>query len=354
MAGQHSPTAAVKQRLVTLVKPLLPGLMLSCTIAAAATFLSEHYTTPVMMLALLIGMAFNFLADDAKCESGINFATKDLLRIGIILLGARITLVDISSLGAATFLIILSLVILTISSGFLFARIFKKSWQFGLLTGGAVAICGASAALAIAAIQPDNDKPGNDDKECNTLFTVIAVTTFSTIAMVLYPILFTTLDLSPRETGFLIGATIHDVAQVIGAGYTISIETGDTATIVKLLRVALLPVVLIVLLLSIPKPDQSTNAALSKQSKKPKMPFFVVGFLLVVAANSFGLLPQILLNIMIETSRWFLVIAISALGIKTSMQKMLQLGYGHIGVVLCETVTLLALAVIAVKLFQPV
>lgn len=354
MSDQSSLPTPLRQKLLNHIKPYLPGLMLSATIAAAATFLSEHYTTPVMMLALLIGMAFNFLSDDTKCQKGINFASTDLLRIGIILLGARITLVDISSLGVTTFFIILSLVILTISSGFLFAKIFRKEWQFGLLTGGAVAICGASAALAIAALLPKNSTAENDEKECNTLFTVIAVTTFSTIAMVLYPILFTMLDLTPRETGFLIGATIHDVAQVIGAGYTISLETGDTATIVKLLRVALLPVVLIVLLLTSTVSEKRQKELSASPETKPKLPFFVVGFLLVVLINSFGLLPQTLLNIMIESSRWFLVIAISALGIKTSMQKMLQLGYGHIGVVLCETITLLLIAILVVKLLQPV
>ena len=320
------------------LRPLLPGLLLAGTIAAAASFLSEHYATPVMLLALLIGMAFNFLAEDEKCQKGIEFAAKDLLRFGIILLGARITLGDISSLGITTFFTVIGLIGLTIGSGFLFAKLFNRGWRFAILTGGSVAICGASAALAMAALIPANDKT-----ERNTLFTVIAVTTLSTAAMVLYPILFSMFDLTPREMGFLIGATIHDVAQVVGAGYLISIETGDTATIVKLLRVAMLPVVLVVLLMTLPQTKEGAG--------RPQLPFFVVGFLLVVAANSFGFIPQPVIAVLIEMSRWCLIVAISALGVKTSMQKMLQLGFGHVAVVFAETVFLLLLAIFAVKTF---
>jgi len=323
-------------------KVIFPGFLLSCTIAGAATFLSEHYATPVMLLALLIGMAFNFLSEDEKCQKGIEFSSKPILRIGIVLLGARITLTDIASLGFTTFLVIICLIAFTILSGFIFAKFLNKDWCFALLTGGSVAICGASAAMAITAVLPKNDK-----LERNTLFTVIAVTTFSTIAMVLYPILFTYLDLSEKNIGFLIGATIHDVAQVIGAGYSISVETGDIATIVKLLRVSMLPVVLIVIILLLPKTTEQKD-----EKYKTRLPLFVLGFLFVVLANSSGFIPQTVQTIMIETSRWFLVIAIAALGVKTSMQKMLQLGYGHVGIIFFETITLLVAAILAVKFFE--
>lgn len=318
------------------ISKLFPGVLLAATIAGAATFLSEHYGTPVMLLALLLGMAFNFLSEDKKCSPGIEFSAINLLRLGIILLGARITLEDISSLGASAFITVILLLCSTIALGFLVCKFLNKDWRFALLTGGSVAICGASAALAIAAVIPKNDKTDR-----NTLFTIVAVTTLSTFAMVLYPILFAALDLNDRETGFLIGATIHDVAQVIGAGYSVSTEAGDIATIVKLLRVVMLPVILILILLLLPA---STN-----RSAKPQLPFFVVGFLIVVALNSFHLIPEVLVNIMTEASRWLLVITISALGVKTSMQKMLQLGFSHIAVVLINTILLLAMAILSVQ-----
>src|SRR6185312_7645057 len=106
---------------------------------------------------------------------------------------------------------------------------------FGVLSGGAVAICGASAALAIASVLPRSDT-----RERDTILAVVSVTALSTIAMILYPVFAISIGLDHRHAGVFIGGTIHDVAQVVGAGYTISNETGDIATYVKLLRVAML------------------------------------------------------------------------------------------------------------------
>ena len=102
---------------------------------------------------------------------------------------------------------------------------------FGVLSGGAVAICGASAALAIASVLPRNDT-----RERDTILTVVSVTALSTLAMILYPVFATSIGLDHKQAGIFIGGTIHDVAQVVGAGYTISNETGDIATYVKLLQ----------------------------------------------------------------------------------------------------------------------
>ncbi|MFK8035602.1 MAG: putative sulfate exporter family transporter, partial [Hyphomicrobiales bacterium] len=133
---------------------LAPGIFLALTIAAAAQFLAEHYGAPAMLFALLIGMVFNFLNEDTKCAAGIAFASRTVLRVGVALLGARITFGDISELGLSSVLVILALIALTIGTGFATARLFNRKWRFALLTGGSVAICGASAALAIAAVIP--------------------------------------------------------------------------------------------------------------------------------------------------------------------------------------------------------
>lgn len=315
---------------------LFPGLLLALTVAAAAKFLSEHYAAPVMLFALLIGMAFNFLAADPRCKPGIEFASKTLLRTGIVLLGARITFGDIASIGVPGLLTVIGLIGLTIGCGFVCARLFNRGWRFALLTGGSVAICGASAALAIAAVIPHNDKT-----ERNLLFTVISVTTLSTIAMIVYPILFSLAGLSDAQSGFLIGATVHDVAQVVGAGYSISTEAGDIATIVKLLRVTMLPVVLIVIVL--------TMAGSEGGGGKVRLPLFVVGFAAVTAANSIGLIPGAVAAGAVSLSSWLLVIAISGLGVKTNMKAMLELGWRHVAVVVVETLLLLAMAFAALE-----
>ncbi|NOX82951.1 MAG: putative sulfate exporter family transporter [Alphaproteobacteria bacterium] len=316
---------------------LAPGILMAFTIAAAARFISEHYGAPAMLFALLLGMAFNFLATDGKCVAGVQVASSQLLKIGVAFLGVRVTLDQISSLGPVLVLVIPVLIIFTIGAGLLFSKLFNRSVSFGLLTGGAVAICGASAALAIAA----SVLPKSETSQRDTLFTVVAVTSLSTMAMIIYPILFSSLGFTDTQIGVLIGATIHDVAQVVGAGYAVSELAGDTATYVKLLRVACLPIV-ILLLAAFLRRGAAGGA-------KTPFPWFAVAFAAILLANSIGLIPSFAAESMDWSSRWLLLGAISALGMKTSLKEMFDLGALHIGVVVAETVFLCAAAIAAIS-----
>jgi uncharacterized integral membrane protein (TIGR00698 family) len=310
---------------------LAPGVSLAFVVAAAATFLSEHYGAPVMLFALLLGMALHFLSADPRAAPGLDFTAKKLLRVGIALLGARITFGQVAGLGAAPVFLVVVCLTATIGFGLILARLTGRDWPFGMLTAGSVAICGASAALAISAVLPRRE-----NHERDTLFTVVAVTGLSTVAMVLYPILFAALGFDETAIGILIGATIHDVAQVVGAGYAVSPEAGDAATLVKLLRVALMPVVVLSLALLV---SRGSGA-------KAPMPVFALVFVLILAINSFGLIPGPVQVAMVDCSRWLLVGAIAALGIKTSLQAMFEGGPGHTLVVLAQTVFLALLATV--------
>ncbi|MEL6922011.1 MAG: putative sulfate exporter family transporter [Pseudomonadota bacterium] len=311
------------------------GVLLAVVIALCAGFLSDHYGAPVMLFALLIGMAFNFLADNPATRKGIDFSSKTLLRVGVALLGFRLSVADVASQGWLSVAVIVGLVAATILSGLVLAPLLKRSTALGILTGGAVGICGASAALAIAAAMPKREGLDQD-----TLFTVVAVTTLSTIAMVAYPILFTMLGFDDRQAGFLIGATIHDVAQVVGAGYSISDPAGDMATLTKLKRVLLLPVVIVILTLALRAPD----------AKGAGIPPFVIAFIVFMGINSLGVLSDTLVESLVEASRWFLIIAIAALGVKTSLGAMVGLGGRHILLVVVQTILLLVSAVGVVAL----
>ncbi len=323
----------------SIFKPLAggySGLALAVTIALCAGFLSEHYGAPVMLFALLVGMAFNFLADHPKCAGGITFASKSLLRIGVALLGFRLSLSDVTAQGWEPVAVIIGLVALTLISGALLAPLFKRKIAFGILTGGATAICGASAALAISAVMPKRD-----NLERDTLFTVVAVTTLSTVAMVLYPLLFSVLGFNDEQAGFLIGATIHDVAQVVGAGFSISDEAGNVATLTKLQRVLLLPVVILAILLATRKSD----------GEGVGIPLFVIAFIVFMLINSTGVLPPAIVSFFVEASRWMLITAIAALGVKTSLGAMVNLGGNHIALVVAQTIFLLVAAIAAKLLF---
>ncbi|MCF3933214.1 putative sulfate exporter family transporter [Acuticoccus sp. M5D2P5] len=312
------------------------GLGLAATIGACAGFLADHYGAPAMLFALLIGIAFHFLHDQPQCAPGIDLASKTVLRLGVALLGFRLHVEDIISMGAGVVLTVCLLLAFTIGAGLVLAPVFGRPRTFGVLTGGAVAICGASAALALAAVLPKSKTLERD-----TLFTVIAVTTLSTIAMIGYPILFQVLGLGDAEIGFLIGATIHDVAQVVGAGYSVSEVAGNTAALVKLERVALLPVVLLAV----------SFMSRGGEAKGISLPWFVIAFAVFVAINSTGIVPLEVEALINTVSRAFLVVAIAALGVKTSLAAMFQLGGGHIGLIVTETLLLLAAAVTVVLIW---
>lgn len=312
------------------LQAMFPGVLVCITIAMAATFLSDHYGGPVMLFALLLGMAFHFLSEEGPCKAGIEFASKTILRVGVALLGVRITFGQIADLGEVTIIGVILAIAATIFFGWIFAQIFKLKPSQGLLSGGAVAICGASAALALSAVMPRNEH-----SEKNTIVTVVAVTTLSTIAMVIYPLITEQLGLSDVNAGVFLGGTIHDVAQVVGAGYSLSDETGDVATVVKLLRVTMLvPAVLVFSFIFSSRNKQ--NGGKGRTGLLP--PVFLIGFILFVLINSFSLMPEFATAQLTDLSRVCLVTAIAGLGMKTSLKEISKVGWPIVGLVVSETI----------------
>ena len=285
-----------------------------------------------MLFALLLGMGFHFLSEEGACRAGIEFASRTVLQFGVALLGLGITIDQILASGWGVASIVIVGILVTMLSGPLIARTMNRGWRLGLLTGGAVAICGASAALAIASVLPKNQF-----SKRNTIFTVISVTTLSTIAMILYPMIVTLLALDDFSAGVFIGATIHDVAQVVGAGYSISEDAGDTATFVKLLRVTMLvPIVVVLSIVFRGDPTASTGG-------KIPIPLFVIGFVVLVFVGSAEAFPIALKGWLLDLSRWCLVIAISAIGMKTALKSLKEVGGQAIFLICAETVLLAAL-----------
>ncbi|GAB3658103.1 YeiH family protein [Ramlibacter alkalitolerans] len=319
------------------VRAVSPGLIACAVVGAASAFLSDHYGGPVMLFALLLGMAMNFLSADGACRAGIEFAARQVLRVGIALLGLRITGAQVVALGWEPAALVVGGVAATIAVSVLAARVLGFDARFGLLTGGATAICGASAALALsAALSP------HPLKERATLFTVIGVSALSTLAMVLYPVLTGWLGLSDAQAGLFLGATIHDVAQVVGAGYSISTPAGDAATLVKLMRVAtLLPVIVLVAL--------GSRAGAAQGERPPLLPGFALGFALLVAINSFGWIPSAAQVAGSELSRWCLLAAIAGIGMKTHLRELVTVGWRPVLLMLGETLFLAGLVLVYLR-----
>ncbi|KPU61815.1 hypothetical protein AN403_5910 [Pseudomonas fluorescens] len=332
-------SAIALTRIHSRTRELAPGFIVSLIVAAAASFLSEHYGAPVMLFALLLGMALNFLADDGPCKAGIEFTARTVLRIGVALLGMRITLEQMAALGWKPIALVVILVVVTISVSVVAAKALGFQRLFGMLTGGATAICGASAALALAAALPNHPQ-----KERATLFTVIGVSALSTMAMIVYPMIANWLQLSPQVAGVFLGATIHDVAQVVGAGYSMSTETGDTATVVKLMRVAmLLPVIVTAAMITRMQGADPTG------KRPPLLPWFAVGFLILACINSTGWVTPAVQGSVNELSRWCLVISISALGMKTRLKELAAVGIKPILLMVGETVFLVVLVLLLLR-----
>ena len=129
------------------LRRLSPGLVVALIVALAATFVSEHYGGPKFLYALLMGMALHFLSEDARCGPGIEFAARQLVRLGVALLGARIAFGDVQALGGAGVAWLAAAVALTIGFGVALARALGLPARFGLISGRATGICGISAAL---------------------------------------------------------------------------------------------------------------------------------------------------------------------------------------------------------------
>lgn len=319
------------------IKALVPGVLICTLIALSATFLSEHYGGPQLLYALLIGLSLHFVTQQDSNSAGIHFCARTVLRFGVALLGIRITLDQVAHLGASVGLMLVMAVGITIASGLLLARTFRRPAAHGLLSGGAVGICGASAAMAISAVLPPTR-----ENERFTLMAVVGVTVLSTLAMVLYPWFLNGLPLSPLQSGIFLGGTIHDVAQVVAAGMMMGPESGDAATVVKLFRVVLLlPVVMLIALgYRLWGKQQETNGVVPQ--KPPLVPGFLVGFMVLVLLASSGRVPSELTDMANNISRWCLVMAIAAAGVKTSLGELAKLGWQPVVMLVTETLVIAA------------
>ena len=202
---------------VAMAAALAPGVALSAVVAAigyvAAPYVARFVPIPNMVIALVVGIALNPLAARPSVQSGMNFCVKTLLRWAVALLGLRVGLGDIVALVRTAILIVIAMAA-TVASGFIFARWSGQAPGFGALVGVGTAVCGASATLATSTVVPEYK-----GKKADIAFVVVAVNALATLAMLIYPPLCILLGFDTQSTGVMLGGTIHDVAQVVGAGY---------------------------------------------------------------------------------------------------------------------------------------
>lgn len=322
----------------------LPGLMTCVVIALAAGFAGTQTGAPPMLCALLLGTALHYLSEEVRTAPGVALCVRLVLRLGIGLLGARVSAMQIVALGWSSVFIVLAAVAGTLLCGVLMARKLGLTTPMGVLAGGATAICGASAALAIAAVLPRSH-----ELERDTLAVVVLATLLSTMAMLVYPLVAHALALSPAGAGLFLGGSIHDVAQVVVAGYALGAETGALASVVKLYRVALLAGVVAAVAWSFRRRPATSGAAACAQ-RPPILPGFLVLFLALALWQSLVGLPQGVQAGLDEISHACLMMGVAALGMKTSFSMLARAGWRQAALMLGTTLFIALLVLAAVLL----
>jgi len=313
---------------------LLPGLALSAALASLAVWLSttgwlQSHGISALTAAIVLGMVvgntcYPRIANSS--DSGVNFSKQTLLRAGVILYGLRLTLHDIGQVGVAGVLI--DALVLTSTFGLallLGTRLFGLERSTSMLIGAGSAICGAAAVMAT--------EPVVRSRPEQVTVAVSTVVVFGTLAIFLYPALYSLsghwllLPPGPNAFGIYAGSTIHEVAQVVAAGRSVSLQTANTAVITKLVRVMMLAPFLIALSAWLKRSVPRTQAGATRAGQcKPPIPWFAFGFIGVVLFNSLSLLPQRVVAALTDLDTLLLAMAMAALGLCTHARALRQAG----------------------------
>ncbi len=316
-------------------RPAGRGVFLAMSTTLAAAYVSEHYGAPLTILALLMGLGLNFLGSDPRLQPGLAFVSGAFLRSGVVLIGLHLTLAQLASLGPVTLGAIVAILAATVACGVAASRLLRLNAAFAVLASGAVAICGASAALALAAALGDKRIT-----RAELTLVLAGIAMASAVATILYPALAHQLGLSDAQAGFVLGASIHDVAQAISAGFAFSAEAGETATIVKLARVALLAPVLFLVSSLFP----------GASDRRIRIPGFLLAFALAMTANSLGLVPARVAALSPSAATGLLACAVTASAMLSPMREVMDAGPRPFALIAVTSAVSLALSVAAARL----
>jgi uncharacterized integral membrane protein (TIGR00698 family) len=313
----------IMQKIHNLARLLGWGLVLVSVIAAAAMWMAtlssiQHLGISALTLAIVIGIAVGntvFPKITFHCTEGVDFAKADLLRLGIILYGFRITFQQISNIGWNGILIDILVIAMTFTLAVqLGTRFFKLDRQTSMLIGAGSSICGAAAVMAA--------EPVVQGQAHKVSVAVATVVIFGTLSMFLYPLLYPYLHLSETAYGLYAGSTIHEVAQVVVAGRAVSEQAAATAVIEKMLRVMMLAPFLLILSSRIEGQDEGE----AEKKAKIMIPWFAVMFIAASGLNSLNVLPAWLVEGIVQVDTVLLAMAMAALGLRTHVGAIRQAG----------------------------
>lgn len=293
-----------------------PGVVLAAIVAASAFSIRELPGLGIfspMILAVIVGIVFaNLVGLPANTRTGIAFCQRSLLRFAIVLLGFQLTVTQLGAIGLTG----VAIVALSLGATFCFTlglgRLLGVERKLAELIAAGTSICGASAIVATNAVTNAGDE--------DVAYAVAAVTLFGTLAMLGYPLLAATLGLDQHDFGLWAGASIHEIAQVIGAGFQFGPQAGEISTIAKLARVALLAPMVIALGI------MAMRGRVAEKTSKPPMPWFVFAFVAVVALNSIVEVPAEARSLIVFATTFMLSVGLAAMGLQTHIGKIRSRG----------------------------
>ncbi|GHH35610.1 YeiH family protein [Streptomyces candidus] len=309
-----------------------PGLALAALgVALAWTVHQLLPGIPMLTTAVVLGITVAHLPFARSlvrggARPGLTFAGKRLMRVGIVLLGLKLGLGDVLGIGWATVAMVLAVVAATFFGTWWLGRRMGLPGDQPLLIATGYAICGASAIGAVA--------DATDSDERDTATSVALVTLCGTLAIAVLPLLHGPLGLTDAEFGRWVGASVHDVGQVVATAQTAGHGALGEAVLVKLMRVALLAPLVAAVALSVRK-RRKDGAAASGRTRPPLVPLFVVGFLAMVALRSTGLLPQYALDAAHHAQELLLAAALFGLGSAVHLPSLTRTGGRVAGLGLC-------------------
>lgn len=335
--------------LIEHAKRLLPGLAVAVAItlgAMALQVVEVHFTghpyLEALVLAILLGVVVRTLwTPGPRWEPGINFSGKFLLEIAIVLLGASVSAGTIMALGPFLIVGIACIVVVSIGASYLICRALKLPQRMAILVACGNSICGNSAIAAIAPVIGAD----RDDIASSISFTAV----LGVIVVLTLPLLVPILNLSLTQYGVLAGLTVYAVPQVLAATLPIGALANQVGTVIKLVRVLMLgPVVLGFSLFS-----GRLRPAHNRPNRRPQLhqlvPWFILGFLAVLAARSLGLIPLVLLPGITQTAAVLTTLAMAALGLGVDVRAVARTGPR---VTLAVIISLIVLAIMSYGLIR--
>ena len=304
---------------------LAPGMLLSACVAAVAILLSSLIPGDIIgatVMALLVGMSLNPLLNKYKqFNAGVSYTGKIILRVGIVLMGVNMNFAEVLSVGKYSLFVMIFTMATAFGAGNLIGKMFGMNWKLTNLLSVSTAICGGSAVAAVGPVIKAKDE--------DVAYAISSTFLFDILTVVVIPWIGIALGMSNMGYGLWVGTAVNDTSSVVAAGYAFSEFAGNTAVIVKLTRTLfIIPYVLIFSVITerLEAKSEGKNGQSSVNFKKI-FPYFIILFLIVVALRSTGIIPSMLTPALSKTSKFCMVMALSAIGLKTSFGEIKNIGF---------------------------